>query len=445
MKRSRLFVIIASVLLLPVIAFCLIAAGEKEEKAAPAKGAKVFHFGNMVALTGNMAALCVPASKGVELAVEEVNAAGGLLVGGEKYMIELHTYDGRWDPKTEVAGAIKLVNEGCKIIHWMGGAGIAAQAHTEPAKVIMAGWGFPWEWVREGIKYTFIWDNTGSCMMLYPNLIGGPGADTLFTNVSTVALLTENSVMAISIRDKMKPALEAKGINVIFDEVVEMGTTDYSTTIAKIKKLDPDLVVSNQFSADSINFYPQAAGVGYTPWVLNMDAIISRSAEAKRLAGSAANGIVEYMFAVPPGEDAPDWLFEGLGVDKAKLDHFSKVFPERFGMENFTLASVAGYSFANAMFFHLQQAGTVEDMDAVVASLESDLVYNGAMCGWSFGEDHMYTMRYGMAQLWDIDEAAGTCRAEYVAVGSPLDPTVTENWDVYVGKSIDVTKPRITE
>jgi ABC-type branched-subunit amino acid transport system substrate-binding protein len=445
MKKKRLFILVGSMLAIPLIALCLIASRAPKEKAAPGEEVKTFHFGNLVALTGNMAALCVPASKGVELAVEEVNEAGGLVVGGQRYMIKLHTYDGRWDPKTEVAGAIKLVNEGCKIIHWMGGAGIAAQEHTEPAKVIMAAWGFPWEWVREGIKYTFIWDNTGSCMMLYPNLIGGPGEDTLFTNVRTVALLTENSVMAISIREKMRPAIEQRGIKIVFDEILEMGTTDFSTTIAKIKKANPDLVVLNQFSADSINFYPQAAGVGYTPWVLNMDAIISRSAEAKRLAGSAANGVVEYMFTIPPGEEAPDWLYKGLGIDKAKLDHFSEVFPEKYGMENFTLASVAGYSFANAMFFHLQQAGTAEDMDAVAASLESDIVYNGAMCGWSFGKDHMYTMRYGMAQLWDIDEVTGTLRAEYVAVGHALDPFVSPNWEVYVGKSIDVSKPRVIE
>jgi branched-chain amino acid transport system substrate-binding protein len=437
MRKKRLFVCAVSLLSIPMIALCLTATKAQSEEA------KIFHFGNLVALTGNMAALCVPASQGVELAVQEVNDAGGLVIGGQKYMVKLHTYDGRWEPKTEVSGAIKLVGEGCKIIHWMGGAGIAAQAYTEPAKVIMAAWGFPWEWVRKGIKYTFIWDNTGSCMMMYPNLVGGPGEKTLFTNVRTIALLTENSVMAISIREKMRPALEARGIKVIFDEIVEMGTTDYSTTIAKIKKANPDLVVNNQFSADAINFYPQSAGVGYTPWVLNMDAIVSRSAEAKRLAGSAANGVVEYMFAIPPGENAPDWLYKGLGVDKAQLDHFSEVFPKKYGKENFTLGSVAGYSFAKCMFFHMQRAGTAENMDAVAASLESDVVYNSAMCGWSFGKDHMYTMRYGMAQLWDIDEKTGTLRTEFVAVGHPLDPFVSPKWDIYVGKSIDVSKPRV--
>ena len=151
------------------------------------------------------------------------------------------------------------------------------------------------------------------------------------------------------------------------------------------------------------------------------------------------------MFTVVPGEEAPDWVYEGLGIDKAKLDHFSEVFPQKYGMENFTLGAVGGYTSINSLFFHMQQAGTAEDMDAVAASMESDLVYNGAMCGMAWGEDHMYTMRYGMCQLRDIDEVTGTCRAEFVAVGHPLDAFVSENWDVYVGKSIDVSQPRVIE
>ena len=443
MKRNRPLILtliigvclVGALLVLPLMSACV-------GPAAPAQ--KTLHVGSVADLSGGMAAFCLPCSYGVKLAVEEVNEAGGLVIGGQKYNVQLHEWDGRWDPKTEVAGAIKLVDEGCKVINWLGGAGVAAQEYTEPAKVILSAWGFPWEWVREGIEYTFIWDNTGSCMMMYPHLVGGPGEEALFTNVRTIALLTENSVMAQSIRDEMAPAFEAKGIEIVYDEIAEMGTTDFSTIIAGIRAADPDLVVFNAFGADAINFYPQAQGVGYTPWVLGMDAIISRSPEAKRLAGSAANGVVEYMFTVVPGEEAPDWVYQGLGIDKAKLDHFSEVFPQKYGTEHFTLGAAAGYTSINALFFHMQQAGTAEDMDAVKASMESDLVYNGAMCGMSWGEDHMYTMRYAMCQLQNIDEVAGTVEPEFVAVGHPLDTIVSPNWDIYVGKSIDVSQPRVT-
>jgi len=95
MKKKRLFILVGSMLAIPLMALCLIASRAPKEKAAPGEEVKTFHFGNLVALTGNMAALCVPASKGVELAVEEVNEAGGLVVGGQRYMIKLHTYDGR--------------------------------------------------------------------------------------------------------------------------------------------------------------------------------------------------------------------------------------------------------------------------------------------------------------------------------------------------------------
>ncbi|NBU45749.1 MAG: ABC transporter substrate-binding protein, partial [Betaproteobacteria bacterium] len=63
----------------------------------PAAPAKV-QIGVVTALTGPMAAPGVFQMNGFKLAAEELNAAGGITVGGRKYQIELKVYDTRANP-----------------------------------------------------------------------------------------------------------------------------------------------------------------------------------------------------------------------------------------------------------------------------------------------------------------------------------------------------------
>jgi branched-chain amino acid transport system substrate-binding protein len=71
----------------------------------PAAAAKV-QIGVVTALTGPMAAPGVFQMNGFKLAAEELNAAGGITVGGRKYQVELKVYDTRANP-SEGASAMQ--------------------------------------------------------------------------------------------------------------------------------------------------------------------------------------------------------------------------------------------------------------------------------------------------------------------------------------------------
>jgi branched-chain amino acid transport system substrate-binding protein len=60
------------------------------------------HYGS---LTGSTASFGVSSDEGIKLAVEEINAAGGLEVGGKKYKLKLISEDNQSDP-TQVAGTV---------------------------------------------------------------------------------------------------------------------------------------------------------------------------------------------------------------------------------------------------------------------------------------------------------------------------------------------------
>jgi len=105
-------------------AVALAACGKKEEapapKAEPAKAAEapaeVIKIGHVGPLTGGIAHLGKDNENGARLAVEEINAAGGLKVGDKTYKFELVAEDDKADPKEGTLAAQKIVDSGAVAI-----------------------------------------------------------------------------------------------------------------------------------------------------------------------------------------------------------------------------------------------------------------------------------------------------------------------------------------
>jgi branched-chain amino acid transport system substrate-binding protein len=102
-------------------AVALAACGKKEEpaKAEPAKAAAaapaapvVIKVGHVAPLTGGIAHLGKDNENGARLAVDEINAAGGLKVGDKTVKLELVAEDDKADPKEGTLAAQKLVDAG---------------------------------------------------------------------------------------------------------------------------------------------------------------------------------------------------------------------------------------------------------------------------------------------------------------------------------------------
>ncbi len=78
--------------------------------------------GFLAPLTGDVASWGLPGLNGCEIWADWVNAAGGLLVGGQRHHLEIVPYDCRYDPEKAARGARKLVlEEGVKLLMMLGG------------------------------------------------------------------------------------------------------------------------------------------------------------------------------------------------------------------------------------------------------------------------------------------------------------------------------------
>ncbi len=187
-------------------------------------------------LTGDAAQYGESERKAVEIAVEEINAAGG--INGRP--IEIIFEDGKCDPQAGGTAAQKLVNiDKVKVI--IGGAcsgeTLAAAEITEPAGVVL---------VSPSASSPKITTAGDFVFRTYPSdaLAGKVAASYAYTKLGArkAALITELTDYAQGLREVYKNRFTELGGTVVADETYTTGETDFRTQIAKVKAAGPDVV-----------------------------------------------------------------------------------------------------------------------------------------------------------------------------------------------------------
>lgn len=113
-------------------------------------------IGNASILSGPGTGFGIPQARGVEKGAELVNAAGGIQMGGKRYMVKLNTHDWGYTVDGGRSGAEKLMNDGVKIIIGCGTATCTgAQQVTDPNKVLLLYGGTADALVTKQYPYTF--------------------------------------------------------------------------------------------------------------------------------------------------------------------------------------------------------------------------------------------------------------------------------------------------
>ena len=112
----------------------------------------------MVPLTGRYAALGGQVKAGYEIAVQQINAAGGVTVGGKKMQIEMTMLDDESDPTKTVARLETLATQG--VVAYLGGAGsdlhAAAASIGDKNKIPYLGIAFALHGIhKQGLRYLF--------------------------------------------------------------------------------------------------------------------------------------------------------------------------------------------------------------------------------------------------------------------------------------------------
>lgn len=218
-----------------IIVVVLVIIGMKANKKE-ASSSETIKIGFIGPLSGEAAAYGEPSRNGALLAVDQINAKGG--INGQP--VELIIEDGKCNGKDALNAAQKLINVD-KVKFIIGGAcsseNMGFNSLAEETKVLVFAYGASSPDITKAGDYIF--RNAPS------DALGGSELAKLVTSkgFKNVAVITENTDFAQGVRGVFKTSFTEGTI--IFDEVFASNTTDFRTIAAKIKSSGADAVVIN--------------------------------------------------------------------------------------------------------------------------------------------------------------------------------------------------------
>jgi branched-chain amino acid transport system substrate-binding protein len=261
--------------------------------AAGAAAAEDVTIGLATAQTGWLAFADQPSLAGFQMAIEEINAKGGL---GGKYMVTLDIKDTRSDTGATVQAAQELVAAGVKVLITPCdadpsiAAGQISQAAQIPAFTFCGTTPTIPDAVGDYMFGTYPADN-GQAALLAEHA-AAKGYKTAYI------LKSPDSAYTLRLPEYFVEAFQAKGGAIAGEGTYALGQQDFSAEVTKIAAMDPqpDVIMTAAYEPDFPAFLKALRGAGVTAPVLGSDGIDSPTTTGL---GEIANGIVHTTAGYP--------------------------------------------------------------------------------------------------------------------------------------------------
>lgn len=386
--------ILSAFLLAAAVAGC---GGEEEragqEPTAPTTGpnqGKPVKIGFLTAISGPASVYAPSGIQAIELAIEEVNEAGGVL--GRK--VEVILADDKTDPRSAEQEARRLVQQDVVLaLH----EGIAA--NRDAAIPVFE---------RANIPYIFAWSYEGGALAGGSETVCSPLVwSTGQVPDSWVAppmeyLLTERGwkkwfmigndyKFPRTMIDRGKQIIKEHDGVVVGEEYAPLGTSDYAPLIARIQDAGRDVAVFNSLAGgDLIAFFKQYAAAGGDPArniTFAMDEQIY-GAVADSAEGVLASADYFFTLATPENERYLEKL-EGKFGDEAGIS---------------TAVSVQGYEAVHLWAKAVEEAGSFDT--AAVSEALPTVSFAGPRGEVQFGDDRFMALPNALG----VGEEDGTYR-----------------------------------
>ncbi|MGM0874126.1 MAG: urea ABC transporter substrate-binding protein [Bacillota bacterium] len=230
-------------------------APETDSASGPSSSEDTVQVGILHSLSGTMAISEVSLRDAELMAIEEINAAGGVLGKQIHPIIE----DGASDWPTFAEKARKLLQQD-KVVTIFGGWTSASRKAMLP--VVEQNNGLLWYPVQyEGMEQSPNIFYTGATT----NQQIVPAVDWMLENQGkNIFLVGSDYVFPRTANKIVNAQLEAKGGTVVAEEYTPLGHTDYNTVINKIKSSKPDVIFNTLNGDSNVAFFKQLKDAGIT-------------------------------------------------------------------------------------------------------------------------------------------------------------------------------------
>jgi branched-chain amino acid transport system substrate-binding protein len=270
-------------------AVALAACGKKEEpakkeapKAAPAPA--VVKIGHVAPLTGGIAHLGKDNENGARMAVDEINAAGGVDAGGTKVKLELVAEDDKADPKEGTLAAQKLVDAGVVAVvgHLNSGTSIpASKIYSDASITQISPSATNPRYTEQGFKTTFR-------VVANDNQQGAVLANFAATEMKakTIAIIDDRTAYGQGLADVVERVAKEKNLKIVAREFTNDKATDFNAILTKVRAAKPDVIMYGGMDATAGPMAKQMKQLGIKAPLLAGDGVCSP--EFIKLAGDAA-------------------------------------------------------------------------------------------------------------------------------------------------------------
>jgi urea transport system substrate-binding protein len=309
---------------IPVVAFALVlgtaGCGAKAGAESTASTSCVDTSGGLVkigfldSLSGTMAISEKTVNDSLNLAAEEINAAGG--VKGKK--LQIVTEDGASEPKTFSEKATKLIQSDCVAAVFGGWTSSSRKAMLPVFEANNALLFYPvqYEGLESSKNIFYTGATTNQQIVPAIDYLASQGKKSLF-------LVGSDYVFPRTANKIIKAYAQSKGIEIKGEEYAPLGHTDFSTIVNKVSAAKADAVFNTLNGDSNVAFFKQYKNLGLTA---QMMPVVSVSIAEEEVAGVGIENLKDQLTA---------WNYYQT-IDSPENAKFVKAFKAKYGDKRVT-------------------------------------------------------------------------------------------------------------
>jgi branched-chain amino acid transport system substrate-binding protein len=254
--------------MLTLLSLALAACGTSSTSTGGSGGTGTLVFGAPVALTGSLSHEGTDTLNGYQLWADQVNAAGGIKVGGKTYMVKIKHYDDGSSAQTSAQMTKQLITSD-KVNFMLGPYGSGSTLTDE---VIAEQYRIPMVEGNGAAQAIFAKNNPYIFGVLSPT---PEYAGTIIRAAlsvpnppKTIAIINSNDAFSAEVAAAAKSYAASQGMTVVYSQSYPANTTDLSGVLTQIKNAAhgaPDMILGAGHEGEAVTTLKQAKTLGLNP------------------------------------------------------------------------------------------------------------------------------------------------------------------------------------
>jgi branched-chain amino acid transport system substrate-binding protein len=285
-----------------------------------------------------------------QLAIDKINAAGGVKLAGQSHKLALRLYDNQSDVNLSIRQYTRLVTED-KVNLLLGpfasNFALADSAVSEKYNIPMVEGGGASDQIFAR-KFNYIFGTLAPASNYFGSTI--EMLKLLKPAPKSLALLYADDAFDVSVAEGTRPKLKQAGLNVVMDERYSTNASDFNSLLSQIKSENIDVVLVAGHETEILNFVRQAKSLAVAPKLYSFTVGVPSEDFRKALGKDA-----DYAFGMTAWLPTPSLKDRWFG----DAQQFAKEYKAKFGYDP-DYHAASGAADVEALVQAMEDAGSIE-------------------------------------------------------------------------------------